>query len=53
MNNNMELDMNDDVHKVYASVVSYCPVAGFRLNKIVQTSNSRSIPGMHRFYTFL
>ena len=48
MDNNMEIDMNVDVHKFCVSVVS-CLVAEFALNKVVQTWNSCSIPGIHLF----
>ena len=44
----MEIDTNVDVHKFCVSVVS-CLVTGFGLNKVVQTWNSHSIPGMHFF----
>ena len=51
--------MNVDVHKFCVSVVS-CLVTAFGLNKVVQTWNSHSIPGIHLFdqekymvYTFL
>ena len=46
MDDNMEIDMNVDVHKFCVSVVS-CLVAEFRLNKVVQTWNSSSISGIH------
>ena len=48
MNNNMEIDMNIDVYKFCVSAVS-CLATEFRLNKVVQTWNSHSIPGMHLF----
>ena len=44
----MEIDTNLDVNKFCVSVVS-CLVTGFGLNKVVQTWNSHSIPGMHFF----
>ena len=44
----MEIDTNVDVHKFCVSAVS-CLVTGFGLNKVVQTWNSHSIPGMHFF----
>ena len=48
MDNNMEIDMNLDVHKFCVSAVS-CLVAEFRLNKVVQTWNSH----LYLVYTFL
>ena len=48
MDSNMEIDMNVDVHKFCVSAVS-CLVAAFGLNKVVQTWNSHSIPGIHLF----
>ena len=44
----MEIDMNVDVHKFCVSVIS-CLVGEFALNKVVQTWNYRSIPGIHLF----
>ena len=44
----METDMNVDVHKIRVSAV-FCLVAGFGLNKLVQTWNSHSVPGIHLF----
>ena len=46
MDNNIEIDMNVNIHKFCVSVVS-CLVAEFRLNKVVQTWNSSSISGIH------
>ena len=48
MDNNMEIDMNVDVHKFSVLAVS-CLVAEFRFNKVVQIWNSHSIPGIHLF----
>ena len=48
IDNNMEIDMNVDVHKFCVSAVS-CLVAEFGLNKLVQTWNSHSIPSIHLF----
>ena len=48
MDNNMEIDMNVDVHKFCVSAVS-CLVAELGLNKVVQTWNFHSTPGMHLF----
>ena len=48
MDNNMEIDVNVDVHKFCVSVVS-CLVPEFALNKVVQTWNSCSIPGIDLF----
>ena len=42
MDNNMEIHMNVDVDKIEL-------VTEFRLNKVVQTQNSHSIPGIHLF----
>ena len=41
MDNNMEIHMNVEVDKIEL-------VAELRLNKVVQTWNSHSIPGIHR-----
>ena len=48
MDNSMEIDMNVDVHKFCVLAVS-CLVAEFGFNKVVQTWNSHSIPGIHLF----
>ena len=48
MGNSMEIDMNVDVHKFCVLAVS-CLVAEFGFNKVVQTWNSHSIPGIHLF----
>ena len=48
MDNNMEIDMNVDVHKFCVSAVS-CLVVEFRLNKVVQTWNSHFKSGIHLF----
>ena len=48
MDSNIEIDMNVDINKFYVSAVS-CLVAEFGLNKVVQTWNSHSIPGIHLF----
>ena len=44
----MEIDMNVDVHKFCVSAVS-CLVAELGLNKVVQTWNFHSTPGIHLF----
>ena len=48
MDKKREIDMNVDVHKFCVSAVS-CLVAGSGLNKVVQTCNYHSIPGIHIF----
>ena len=48
MDKKREIDMNVDVHKFCVSAVS-CLVAGLGLNKVVQTCNYHSIPGIHIF----
>ena len=48
MDNNMEIDMNVFVHKFWVSSVSGLATE-FGLNKVVQTWNSHSIPGIHLF----
>ena len=44
----MEIDMNVDVRKFCVLTVS-CLVAKFGFNKVVQTWNFHSIPGIHIF----
>ena len=48
MDNNIETDMNVDVHKFCFSAVS-CLVDEFGLKKVVQTWNFHSAPGIHLF----
>ena len=48
MDNSVEIDMNDDVHKFCISAVP-CLAAEFGFNKVVQTWNFHSIPGIHLF----
>ena len=48
MDNNIETDMNVDVHIFWFSAVS-CLVDEFGLNKVVQTWNFHSTPGIHLF----
>ena len=49
IDNNMEIEMNVDVHKFCVSIVSFL-VAEFGLNTVVQTWNSHSIPFLHLFH---